>query len=309
MSSSGLFSEIKKHPWILAAVILLHLGLAILLGLNLSSDDAPPSPAAQKHKIINAVAVNTKQYDERKKQKKHAIQKKVEDKKAAEKKKKLALKKKKSEEKKRQAEKKKTERKKQQEIEKKTLLLAKKKEQEKLKKEKLTKEKKIKEKQLKEKLAKEKLAKEKRVKERQRKERLAAEKKRKAEEERQHRAEEKAEFERALLEEERREEEAKKQAARAVRLQTQRQQYIMLIAQKVENNWLRPVLTTAGQSCEVIVTQTMSGSVIDVRVQSCTSDNAFQRSVERAVRKASPLPLPPDPELFDREIYFKFKPR
>jgi len=112
-----------------------------------------------------------------------------------------------------------------------------------------------------------------------------------------------------LLEEERREEEAKKQAARAARLQTQLQQYMMQIKQQVNNNWLRPVTTTAGQSCEVIVTQTMSGDVIDVRVQACTSDKAFQRSVERAVRKASPLPLPPDPELFDREIYFKFKPR
>ena len=113
--------------------------------------------------------------------------------------------------------------------------------------------------------------------------------------------EEKAEFERALLEEERREEEAPKQ--------TQHQRYIMLIAQRVENNWLRPATTSEEQSCEVIVTQTMMGDVIDVQLQSCTSDKAFQRSVERAVRKASPLPLPPDPELFDREIYFKFKPR
>ena len=120
---------------------------------------------------------------------------------------------------------------------------------------------------------------------------------------------EKAEFDRALLEEERRVEEAKKQAARAARLQTQRQQYIMQITQQVNNSWLRPVNTTAGQSCEVIVRQTMSGDVIDVQLQACTSDDAFKRSVERAVRKASPLPLPPDPELFDREIHFKFNPR
>jgi colicin import membrane protein len=35
---------------------------------------------------------------------------------------------------------------------------------------------------------------------------------------------------------------------------------------------------------------------------------AFQRSVEAAVRKASPLPAPPDPEVFDREIEFVFEP-
>ena len=110
-----------------------------------------------------------------------------------------------------------------------------------------------------------------------------------------------------MLEEERREEEARVQAARAARLQTQLQQYMMQIDQAVENNWLRPATSSEEQSCEVIVTQTMSGDVIDVQLQSCTSDNAFQRSVERAVRKASPLPLPPDPELFDRKIQFTFK--
>jgi colicin import membrane protein len=302
MSSSGLFAELKKHPWILALVILVHLGLALLLGLNLSNDEAPPMPSAQKHKIIDAVVVDANKYDERVKKKerlkKQAVQKKIDDKKAAEKKKRLALKKKVEEKKvreKKAREKKVVEKK---AAEKKKLAIAKKKKQEKLKKEKLAKKKQA-----------EKKAKEKKAREKKERERIAAEKKRKAEEERKRRAEEKAELKRAVLEEERREEEARKQAARAARLQTQRQQYIMLIAQKVENNWLRPVSTTSGQSCDVIVRQTMSGDVIDVRVQSCTSDNAFQRSVERAVQKASPLPLPPDPELFDREIYFKFKPR
>ena len=84
---------------------------------------------------------------------------------------------------------------------------------------------------------------------------------------------------------------------------------MLLIAKKVENNWLRPVTNTEGESCDVIVTQTMTGEVLGVELKSCTSDNAFQRSVERAVRKASPLPLPPNPDVFDREIYFTFKPR
>jgi len=52
-----------------------------------------------------------------------------------------------------------------------------------------------------------------------------------------------------------------------------------VIAQKVENNWLRPVSTSNDQSCEVIVTQTMMGDVIEVFLQACTSDVAFQRSV------------------------------
>ena len=174
----------------------------------------------------------------------------------------------------------------------------KKKEAEKKEKERLAREKKEKER-----LAKEKAAKEKKARELKEKQRLEAERKRKEEEERQRRAEEKAEMERAMFEEE----QARIQAARAARLQTLLQQYIMQIDRAVESNWLRPATTSEEQSCEVIVTQTMSGDVIDVQLQSCTSDNAFQRSVERAVRKASPLPLPPDPELFDRKIQFTFK--
>ena len=306
---SGLISEIKNNPWALALVIVVHIVLIVLLSINLASDEKPPVPAAQKHKIIDAVVVDATKYDEREKQKKLAAQKKIEDKKAAEKKRKQEIENKKKLEKQRLAEKKKQEQKlaaekkkaaekrkaaeKQRAAEKeKALALAKKKEAEKKEKQRL---------------AQEKAAKEKKERELKEKQRLAAEKKRKEEEEMQRRAEEKAEFERALLEEERREEEARVQAARAARLQTQLQQYMMQIDQAVENNWLRPATSSEEQSCEVIVTQTMSGDVIDVQLQSCTSDNAFQRSVERAVRKASPLPLPPDPELFDRKIQFTFK--
>jgi len=288
MNSSGLFSELKKHPWIMVLVILFHAGLVVLLSINLSNDEKPPVPMSQKHKIIDAVVVDAKKYDDRVKQKNIAAEKKIKDKKEAEKKR-LAEKNKAAEKKRQQ----KADKKRKQEADKK-LAIAKKKEA----------EQKAKAKKEKEQIALKK-------KEQQRKEqaRLDAEKKRKVEEERKRREDEKAEFKRALLEEERREEEAKKLAERTARLQTQRQQYIVLIAQKVENNWLRPVTNTEGQSCDVIVTQTMMGDVIDVRLQSCTSDNAFQRSVERAVRKASPLPLPPNPDVFDREIYFTFKPR
>ena len=296
MSSSGLFAELKKHPWIMVLVILVHIGLVVLLSINLSSDEKPPVPMAQKHKLIDAVVVDAKKYDQRVKQKEIAAKKKIEDKKAAEKKR-LA-------EKKQAAEKKKAaEKKRQQEADKKIAIAKKKKAEQKAKAQK------AKEQKAREKKEQERKEKERKELERKEQERLAAEKKRKAEEELKRRADEKADFERALLEEERREEEARKQAERTARLQTQRQQYIMLIAQKVEDSWLRPALNTEGQSCDVIVTQTMMGDVIDVRLQSCSSDNAFQRSVERAVRKASPLPLPPNPDVFDREIYFTFKPR
>jgi hypothetical protein len=33
-----------------------------------------------------------------------------------------------------------------------------------------------------------------------------------------------------------------------------------------------------------------------------------RQSIEDAVRRASPLPAPPDPALFEREIILRFKP-
>ncbi len=299
MNASGLFADIKKHPWILSLVIFLHLALALMLGLNLSGNQPPLVPLAKQHNIIDAVVIDGRQHDDRKKQKKLAEQKKIADKKAAEKKAKDKKVKEKKAAEKKVAEKNQQVIEKKKAAEKKSLALAKKKEVE--RKEKQQRELKIK--QEKAKVAAAKVVADKKAAELKEKQRLEAEKKR------QRRAEEKAEFERALLAEERREEAVRKQAARVTKLQALRQQYVMLIAQKVENNWLRPASTSNEQSCEIIVTQAMTGDVIDVVLKSCTSNVAFQRSVERAVRKASPLPLPPDPELFVRKIHFTFKPR
>ncbi|MDH5386957.1 MAG: cell envelope integrity protein TolA [Gammaproteobacteria bacterium] len=117
------------------------------------------------------------------------------------------------------------------------------------------------------------------------------------------------ELQRKLAEEERLEAEARQAKEDNAKLQSLRSQYVRLIEQKVERNWLRPTTSTSSMSCEVIVTQTSLGDVIDVSLKKCANDLAFQRSIERAVRKASPLPPPPKPEVFDREIHFTFKPR
>lgn len=85
-------------------------------------------------------------------------------------------------------------------------------------------------------------------------------------------------------------------------------QYIDVIRQKVERNWARPASATAGLSCDVQVTQIPGGEVVNVRVGACNGDAAVVRSIENAVNKASPLPPPPDPSLFERELLFKFEP-
>ena len=85
-------------------------------------------------------------------------------------------------------------------------------------------------------------------------------------------------------------------------------QYIAVIRQKVERNWVRPVSARAGLECVVHVTQIPGGEVVGVRLGECNGNDVVVRSIEAAVYRSSPLPLPPDPELFERNLRFTFKP-
>jgi colicin import membrane protein len=46
-----------------------------------------------------------------------------------------------------------------------------------------------------------------------------------------------------------------------------------------------------------------------VQVGRCNGDEAVRQSIEAAVYRASPLPEPPDPALFERNLVVKFAPR
>lgn len=85
-------------------------------------------------------------------------------------------------------------------------------------------------------------------------------------------------------------------------------QYRDLIAQKVRRNWNEPASARPGDSCDVRVQQIPGGEVVSAVAFNCTGDGAFARSVEAAVLRSSPLPLPADPRLFDRNLLFTFKP-
>ncbi len=84
--------------------------------------------------------------------------------------------------------------------------------------------------------------------------------------------------------------------------------YMFALRQKIERNWVRPPSATAGTSCEVSVRQLPGGEVVNVVVERCNGDEAVRRSVEAAVYKASPLPEPEDPSLFERNLRFVFEP-
>ncbi len=100
------------------------------------------------------------------------------------------------------------------------------------------------------------------------------------------------------------------EAERERKLQSVVARYVEIIKQRVERFWLRPPNSRSGLFCEVRVRLIPGGEVVGVQIVRSSGDPAFDASVEKAVLRASPLPLPEDPALFERfrELKFIFKP-
>lgn len=99
-------------------------------------------------------------------------------------------------------------------------------------------------------------------------------------------------------------------AVRAQHLRSEVARYTALITQKVERNWIRPSDVKSGFSCMVAVQLMPGGGVVRASVVRSCGNAMLDRSVEAAVYKSTPLPVPGDPEMFNefRELQFKFKP-
>ena len=80
------------------------------------------------------------------------------------------------------------------------------------------------------------------------------------------------------------------------------------IAAKINQAWRRPETARPGIECMLNVTQVPGGEVTEVSIGACNGDQAVRESIEAAVYRASPLPPPPDPALFDRHLRIDFKP-
>lgn len=84
--------------------------------------------------------------------------------------------------------------------------------------------------------------------------------------------------------------------------------WVSMIKAKITQNWLRPPTARAGIDCMLNVTQVPGGEVTQVSIGACNGDQAVRESIEAAVYRASPLPPPPDPSMFDRNLQIRFKP-
>jgi len=88
----------------------------------------------------------------------------------------------------------------------------------------------------------------------------------------------------------------------------QKERWIAEISARITRAWIRPPSAKPGIDCVVHVTQVPGGEVVSAKVGACNGDDAVRLSIEAAVLRASPLPLPPDPALFDRDLEVRFRP-
>jgi colicin import membrane protein len=94
----------------------------------------------------------------------------------------------------------------------------------------------------------------------------------------------------------------------AVEASPLRDRYVASLRNRIQNAWIKPPSARVGVDCLVEVTQVPGGEVTSAKVTQCNGDAAVRQSIENAVYRASPLPDPPDPALFQRNFAFRFKP-
>ncbi|MGZ9067154.1 MAG: energy transducer TonB [Burkholderiales bacterium] len=87
--------------------------------------------------------------------------------------------------------------------------------------------------------------------------------------------------------------------------------YISLIQNHVRRHIVEPPNLQGNPQVEFDVVLIPGGEVLSVRLRRTSGVAAYDSAVERAILKASPLPLPPDPALFQqfRDLHLKIRPR
>ncbi|BBE10947.1 hypothetical protein HH1059_02390 [Halorhodospira halochloris] len=104
----------------------------------------------------------------------------------------------------------------------------------------------------------------------------------------------------------------RQQAEEQQRLEGLQNRYMRAIADSVESSWSRPRGTPEGLEAVIRVSFTRDGTVRRVEVVDGSGDSGFDRSVEQAVHRASPVPFPDSDEAALQQrmstITFRFAP-
>ena len=144
-----------------------------------------------------------------------------------------------------------------------------------------------------------------------------AQARRKAEESRK-RAEEAAAAERRIEETERRRREAEMAERMRREMEEERQrgaiqsglldEHKARIRQRIESNWQRPADSREDLTWVVLLDVLPGNEVAGITFEYFNGSETDRRSIETAIRRSSPLPAPPVPELFERRLRLRYPP-
>jgi colicin import membrane protein len=87
--------------------------------------------------------------------------------------------------------------------------------------------------------------------------------------------------------------------------------YRSAIARKVRSNLIAPPGLSGNPSAVFEIEQIMGsqgGTVVSVKLKQSSGNHALDEAIERAIRRADPLPPPDDPALFRRRLEITFRP-
>ena len=87
--------------------------------------------------------------------------------------------------------------------------------------------------------------------------------------------------------------------------------YKQAIAARIKRFIIEPPNLQGNPEVELDIIVLPGGEVLDVRTKRASGQTPWDNAVERAIRRAQPLPLPSDPELMKvfRELNLKFRPK
>lgn len=87
--------------------------------------------------------------------------------------------------------------------------------------------------------------------------------------------------------------------------------YAAMMQSKIHKNWRQPIgFDYSGFTCKIAVRLMPTGEVIETNIVQSSGNIEFDRSTELAIRKASPLPMPDDPNVAKEfhQFTFTFRP-
>lgn len=87
-----------------------------------------------------------------------------------------------------------------------------------------------------------------------------------------------------------------------------RASYIDAVRAKIRTHIVVPPGISGNPEAVFDVTQLPDGSVVDVRLVRSSGVGVLDQALERAIRAASPLPTPPNPRLFERQLRLILRP-